>query len=204
MKNLATVDQALQEIKKGKMLILIDHPKRENEGDFYIPATKLTPKHLMMMVRVGGGLVCCAITQKRAHRLKLPLMVPQAENTEKTKVNFTISVNAKKGISTGVSAFDRVKTIKVLASPKSKPSDLLRPGHVLGLVASEGGILKRAGHTEAAVELSRLAGLTEAGVVCEILREDGKMAKLPDLIKLSKQLNIKILAIDDLIKYLNE
>lgn len=203
MKNLATVDQALQEIKKGKMLILIDHPKRENEGDFYIPASQLTPKHLMIMVRVGGGLVCCAITQQQAHRLKLPLMVPQAENTEKTKVNFTISVNAKKGISTGVSAFDRVKTIKVLVNPKSKPGDLLRPGHVLGLVASDGGILKRAGHTEAAVELSRLAGLTEAGVVCEILREDGKMAKMADLTALSKQLNIKILAIDDLIKYLN-
>ena len=131
-------------------------------------------------------------------------MINNIDNTEKTKVNFTVSVSAKKGITTGVSAFDREKTIKVLASPKSKPSDLTRPGHVLGLVAKQGGVLERDGHTEAAVDLARLANLTPAGVLCEIVGAEGRMAKLKDLIKLSQKLKIKIVSIDDLVKYVKK
>lgn len=202
MINFATVDEAIRDIKKGKMLILLDHPERENEGDFYVPADKVTTKHLMTMIRVGGGLICCAITQAQAERLSLPLMVDPLENDEKTQVSFTISVSAKEGITTGVSAYDRTKTIKVLANPSSKPTDLVKPGHVLGLIAKNGGILERPGHTEAAVDLAKLARLNPSGVVCEILRDDGHIAKLSDLIELSKKLNIKILTIYELINYI--
>mgnify|MGYP001581917849 FL=1 len=199
---LSTIPEALDQIKKGRLLILVDNPKRENEGDFYIPADKVSPQHIITMIQKGGGLVCTAITQPQAYRLSLPLMIDPLSNTEKTKVNFTISVNAKKGITTGVSAFDRVKSIKVLANPKSKQSDLTRPGHVSGLVAKQGGVLERDGHTEAAVDLARLANFTPAGVLCEIVGADGKMAKLKDLIILSQELNIKMVSINDLIKYL--
>lgn len=198
----STIPEVLDQIKKGKPLILVDNPNRENEGDFYIPADYVTPKVITGMIRYGGGLICAAITKQQACRLSLPLMVTPEENTEKTKVNFSVSVNAKKGISTGVSAYDRAKTIKILANPKSKPSDLTRPGHVFGLIAKEGGILERAGHTEAAVDLARLAHLTPAGVLCEIVRADGRMAKLKDLIKLSKELSVPMVAIDDLIKFI--
>lgn len=192
---------AIKEIKKGHLLILVDDPKRENEGDFYLPADKITPAKLMTMIRLGGGLVCCAITKSQAKRLSLPLMVKPKDNNEKTQVNFTISVSASKGITTGVSAFDRVKTIKILANSKSKPTDLIKPGHILALVARRGGVLEREGHTEAAVDLAKLANLNPAGVVCEILRDDGQVAKLKDLIKLSQKLNIKILAIETLVKH---
>lgn len=201
MTNFVTVEEALEQIKMGKLLILVDHPGRENEGDFYIPADKVTPKILITMIRLGGGLVCCAITKAQSEKLFLPLMVNPSENNEKTQVSFTVSANAKTGITTGVSAFDRVKTIKVLANPNSKSSDLVKPGHVFGLVAKNGGVLERPGHTEAAVDLAKLANLTEAGVVCEILRDDGRMANLKDLTRLSKKLGIKILTIDELIKY---
>jgi len=198
----STIPEALDQIKKGKLLILVDNPKRENEGDFYIPADKVSPQHIITMIQKGGGLVCSAITQAQAYRLSLPLMIDPLSNTEKTKVNFTISVNSKMGITTGVSAFDRVKSIKILANPKSKQSDLTRPGHVSGLVAKQGGVLERDGHTEAAVDLARIANLNPTGVLCEIVRADGKMAKLKDLIILSQELNIKMVSINDLIKYL--
>lgn len=201
MINSVTVDEALKEIKKGKMLIIVDHPQRENEGDFYIPADKITSKHLMTMIRLGGGLVCCAITKSQAKNLSLPLMVKDKENNEKTKVSFTISSDAKKGTSTGASAFDRLKTIKVLANSTSKPADLLRPGHILGLIAKDGGVLERPGQTEAAVDLAKLANLNPSGVLCEILADNGHMANLDTLKKLSKKLNIKILTIDELIKF---
>lgn len=203
MTNFATVREALEEIKKGKLLILLDHPKRENEADFYIPTDKLTIKHLMTMIRLGGGLICCAITKAQVKKLSLPLMVKIAKNSEKTKVNFTVSVNAKNGITTGISAYDRFKTIKILADPFSKPEQLTKPGHVFGLVASQGGLLKRAGHTEAAIELSKQANLTPAGVLCEILSDTGHMADLKELINLSKKLDIKILTIDELTEYIN-
>ncbi|MBI2611831.1 3,4-dihydroxy-2-butanone-4-phosphate synthase [Candidatus Gottesmanbacteria bacterium] len=201
MTNFATVDEALSDIKKGKMLILVDHPKRENEGDFYIPTDFVNPSHLMTMIRLGGGLICCAITDAQRERLSLPLMVDPLENDEKTHISFTISVNAKEGVTTGVSAYDRNKTIKVLGNPNAKPTDLVRPGHVFSLVAKEAGVLERPGHTEAAVDLAKLAHLNPSGVICEIIKDDGHMAKLPGLISLSQKLRIKILPIDRLITY---
>lgn len=204
MSDFSSISVALEQIKTGNMLILVDHPKRENEADFYIPADQLKVRHLVTMIRQGGGLICCAITQSQAHRLHLPLMTPSWENTEKTKVNFTVSVNAKKGVSTGISAFDRLKTIKILANPRSKPTDLIKPGHVFGLIAKTGGVVKRAGHTEAAVDLARLSGFNPAGVICEIIRSDGSMARLSDLKKLAQKLNIKIVKIEELVKYLKK
>lgn len=199
----STIPEAIEDLKKGKMLILLDE-KREKEADLYIPTDKLTPQMIMTMIKKGGGLICVAITQAQAHKLALPLMVDTLDNNEKTGVNFTISVNARKGITTGVSANDRFKTIKVLANPKSLSRDLVRPGHVFGLVAKSGGVLNRAGHTESAVDLARLTGLYPAGVTCEILSDNGNTAKLPDLIHLSKQLKIKIVLIKELVKYLKK
>lgn len=204
MNYFATIPQALEDVKQGKMLIIIDNPDRENEGDFYVPVDKATPKSILTMIKLGGGLICTTITKQQAVKLQLPLMVDPLENSEKTKVNFTVSVNAKIGITTGVSAFDRLKTINILADPKSSPSDLSRPGHVFGLIAKNGGVLERNGHTEAAVDIARLADITSSGVLCEIVGSDGHMAKLPELIKLSQKLKIKIISIKDLIKYLTK
>lgn len=200
--NLSTIPQAIEDIKNGKMLIIVDDPDRENEGDFYIPTDKATPESILTMIKFGGGLICAAITEQQASNLQLPLMIDPLDNNEKTKVNFTISVNAKKNITTGISAFDRLETIKIMADTKSSSKDLTRPGHLFGLVAKQGGTIKRNGHTEAAVDLSRLSGLTPAGVLCEIVGNNGKMAKLPELIKLSKKLNVKIISIKDLVSYL--
>lgn len=197
-----TIPSVLKEIKKGKMIILVDSPKRENEGDFYIPADKAKAKDIITMIRKGDGLVCVTITQIQASRLSLPLMIEPTLNTEKTGVNFTVSINAKKDVKTGISAFDRLKTIKILSNPKSKESDLVRPGHIFGLVARPGGVLERGGHTEAAVDLARLADLNPVGVLCEILKDNGRTAKLNDLIKLSRTLDIKIASINDLKKFL--
>lgn len=201
--NFSTIPEAIEDIKKGKMLILLDS-RREKEGDLYIPADKVTPQVIITMIKKGGGLICAAITQNQVQKLALPLMIEALENREKTGVNFTISANAKKGITTGISAQDRYKTIKVLANPNSNPSDLVKPGHVLGLVAKDGGVLKRAGHTESAVDLARLAGFNPAGVICEILSDNGNSAKLPELINLSERLRLKIVLIEDLIKYLEK
>lgn len=196
-----TIQEAIEEIKRGKILILLDE-KREKEADLYIPTDKLTPQIINTMIKFGGGLICTAITQKQAHQLTLPLMVEPLDNAEKTGVNFTISVDAKKDTTTGVSVNDRFKTIKALSNPKAKPQDLLRPGHIFGLIAQNGGALERAGHTESAVDLARLANLNPAGVLCEILSDNGQTAKLPDLIKLSKKLKIKIVPIEGLVTYL--
>lgn len=204
MNNYATIPEVIEEIKQGKMLIVVDNPDRENEGDFCIPADKATPESILTMIKFGGGLICTAITKQQAVSLQLPLMVDPLENNEKTKVNFTLSVNAKRGITTGVSAYDRLKTIKLLANPKSSPDDLSRPGHVFGLVAKNGGVLEREGHTEAAVDLARLAGFTPAGVLCEIVGKDGKMAKIPELFELSEKLNIKIISVKDMIRYIKK
>lgn len=203
MKNIASsIPQAIEDLKLGRMLIIVDNPKRENEADFYIPVDKVNPQAITTMIRMGGGLVCCTITQKQAFNLALPLMVKRAENTEKTGVNFTVSVNAGKDITTGVSANDRAKTIKILGNPQSAPEDLVRPGHVFGLVAKNGGAVERAGHTESSVDLAKLAGFNPAGVLCEILADNGKVANLSQVHKLAEKLNIKIILIDDLIKYL--
>src|SRR3989344_3912019 len=204
MNYFATIPQAIEEIKQGKTLIIVDDPSRENEGDFYMPTDKETPESILTMIKFGGGLICTAITKQQAVKLQLPLMIDPLENNEKTKVNFSVSVNAKTGITTGVSAFDRLKTIKTLADSKSSPSDLSRPGHVFGLIAKNGGVIEREGHTEAAVDLARLVDFTPAGVLCEIVGGNGHMAKLQELIKLSQKLNIKIISIKDLITFLKK
>lgn len=204
MNYFCTVEEAILEIKKGKMLILLDSPDRENEGDLYIPADSVSPKIITAMIRFGGGLICCAITRGQAAQLELSLMVDPLENKEETHVNFTVSVNSKKGISTGVSAYDRAKTIKVLTGPGSTPRDIVKPGHVFGLVAKEEGVLERGGHTEAAVDLARLSNLNPAGVLCEILSSNGRVANLNSLKKISQKLNIRILSINSLVDYLKK
>ena len=198
----ATIPEALEEIRRGRMLILVDGTRRENEGDFFIPADRVSSRHVLAMIRHGGGLLCTAITSDQARRLALPLMVERVHNTEKTGVNFTVSVNASEGTTSGVSAFDRAKTIRILADPSARPTDLTRPGHVFGLVARPGGVLVREGHTEAAVDLARLAGLEPAGVLCEIVGAGGRMARREELGRLAKRLGIKRVAIDDLVAHL--
>ena len=201
MKPFCSITDAIKEIKKGKILIIVDNPTRENEGDFYFPADLVTPAKVNFLLTHGKGLVCVAISKSQAAKLQLPLMVDRIDNTEKTKVNFSVSVNAAHGITTGVSAFDRAKTIKLLAHANSKPEDLTRPGHVFPLIGEEGGLLKRSGHTEAAVAMSTLAGFDSGGVLCEILRQDGKVARVKDLINIAKKFNIKIVTINDLLNY---
>lgn len=202
--NFASISEALEDIKAGRMVILLDNPKRENEADFYIPAQKATPEVITTMIKKGGGLVCVAITAWQARKLELPLMVDILENKEKTGVNFTVSVNAKESITTGISAYDRAKTIQVLANPASRPSDIVMPGHIFGLVAKQGGLMIREGHTEAAVDLARLAGFEGAGVLCEIISDSGKVANLSEIEKLSRELGVKIISIDDLVIYLKK
>ncbi|MBI4991237.1 GTP cyclohydrolase II [Candidatus Gottesmanbacteria bacterium] len=202
MKPFCSITDAIKEIKKDKMLIIVDNPTRENEGDFYFPAELVTPNKINFLLTYGKGLVCAAIGKSQAAKLQLTLMVDRVDNTEKTKVNFSVSVNAAQGITTGVSAYDRANTIRVLSNPKSKPYDLTRPGHVFPLIAEAEGLLQRSGHTEAAVTLSTLADFNPSGVLCEILKEDGRTAKISDLIKLAKKLRLKIVSIQDLIKYL--
>ncbi len=200
--NFCTVPEAIEEIKKGRMLIIVDSPKRENEADLYIPADAATGENINIMLKYGGGIVCAAISPVQAHNLELSSMVPPAQNTEKTGVNFTVSVNAKRGITTGVSAYDRAKTIRILANPKSKAEDITKPGHVFGLVARAGGLLKREGHTEAAVDLARLAGRAPAGALCEIVGKNGRMARGAEIARFSRELEIKIVAIKDIVRYL--
>lgn len=202
MNQFCTIPEAIAEMKKGRLLIVVDSPRRENEADFYIPADAASPAAITTMIRHGGGIVCAAITKGQARRLNLPLMIPAGENTEKTGVNFTVSVNAKKGVTTGVSAFDRAKTIRILADPRSVEADLVKPGHVFGLVARDAGVLEREGHTEAAVDLARLAGYAPAGVLCEIVGASGRMAKRDELVRIAQNLTIKIVAIRDLVRYL--
>lgn len=199
----AAIQEALEEIKKGRMLVLLDE-SREKEADFYMPADTLTEEAVTTMIKKGGGLICAAITSSQANKLELPLMVDIFENKEKTGVNFTVSADAKKGITTGVSSGDRYKTIKVMTNPASKPFDLVKPGHVFGLIAKRGGVLQRSGHTESAVTLSTLAGFSPAGVLCEILSDEGSVAGIPYLYKLSNLLKIKAVLIRDLVEYVKK
>ena len=198
------IKEAINHIKKGKMLIIVDDESRENEGDLYIPSDKITPETVNTMINKAKGLVCCAITREQAGRLALPLMVATAKNTEKTGVNFTVSVNSAEGTTTGVSAYDRAKTIQVMSSSGSSPDDLTRPGHVFGLIARDGGVLERDGQTEAAVDLARLAGFSPSGVLCEIVGASGNMAKINELKKLSQELDAPIISTNDIVNYLRK
>lgn len=195
----ATVQEALDELRAGRMIIVVDDEDRENEGDFVMAAQKVTPEAVNFMAKHGRGMICVPTTPERLQELGLPMMVER--NTAKLGTAFTVSVDAVRGTTTGISAHDRAVTIKAIADPATRPEDLARPGHIHPLRAEDGGVLVRAGHTEAVVDLVRLAGLGNSGVLCEILSEDGSMARLPELIGIAEKWNLKIVTIADLIKY---
>ena len=193
------IKNAIEEFKNGQMLIVVDDKDRENEGDFIISADKATPDDINFMMKYGRGLICTSVTSERAKSLKLAPMVEN--NTEHQKTNFTVSVDAKENISTGISAKDRWQTLQVLLDLKSEPSDLVRPGHMFPLIAKDGGVLQRAGHTEACVDLAKLANHNPMGLLVEIVDEDGTMARMDKLKQISKQHNLSIISIADLIEY---
>jgi len=193
------ISSIIQDAKKGKMFILVDDKNRENEGDLIIPGSKCNSKSINFMAKHGRGLICLALTKKQINNLKLPLMSPN--NKSRMQTAFTISIEAKKGITTGISAQDRAKTIKVAINPKVKRNEIVSPGHVFPLVARDGGVLERAGHTEASVDISKLSKLNPSSVICEVMNEDGRMARLNDLYEFSKKHKIKLASIEDLISY---
>ncbi|KAL7003001.1 Bifunctional riboflavin biosynthesis protein RIBA 1, chloroplastic [Sarracenia purpurea var. burkii] len=197
----SSVLEAIEDIRKGKMVVVVDGEDRENEGDLIMAASKVTPEAMAFFVKHGTGIVCVSMKGEDLERLKLPLMVAQKDNEEKLSVAFTVSVDAKHGTTTGVSAHDRATTILTLASKDSKPEDFNRPGHIFPLKYREGGVLKRAGHTEASFDLTVLAGLEPAAVLCEIVDDDGSMARLPKLQQFARSHNLKIISIADLIKF---
>lgn len=197
----STVEEAIRDIKDGKMVIVADDENRENEGDLVCAAEKVTPDIINFMIREGRGLICVPLTQDRAKELKLSQMV--CENTEAHGTAFTVSVDASSifGVTTGISAYDRAMTIKVLVDPNTRPSDLKRPGHIFPLEAKKGGVLKRVGQTEASVDLARLAGLSPAGVICEIIKEDGTMARRDDLVEFAEKHDLKFITVAQIINY---
>jgi 3,4-dihydroxy 2-butanone 4-phosphate synthase/GTP cyclohydrolase II len=194
-----TIDEALDDIANGKIVILVDDEDRENEGDLCMAAEMVTPEAINFMARHGRGLICLSLVPERIEELKLPMMTD--ENTSSFGTAFTVSIEAKKGVTTGISAADRAKTIKTAIDPKTIPEDLARPGHVFPLKARPGGVLQRAGQTEGSVDLARLARLYPAGVICEIMNDDGTMARVPELTEFAKKHNLKIVMIKDLIKH---
>jgi len=194
-----SVGQALEDVKAGRLIIIVDDEDRENEGDLMIAAEKATPEIINFMSKHGRGLICLPLTHQRMEELDLPLMV--SENTARFQTAFTVSIDAIEGVSTGISAYDRAKTVLAAIDPKTRPENLARPGHVFPLQAREGGVLARAGQTEASVDLARMAGMTPAGVICEIMNEDGTMSRMPQLEEFSKAFDIPILTVADLIRY---
>ena len=196
---LATIEEAIEDIRNGKFVIVVDDEDRENEGDFIMAAEKVTAESINFMAVHGRGLICMPMTGERLDELRIPMMVER--NTAVLGTAFTVSVEAREGTTTGISAGDRAKTVQVLVDPVTKPEDLLMPGHMFPLKAKEGGVLARAGQTEATVDLARLAGLSPAGVCCEIMNEDGTMARMPELEVISEKLGVKIVSVADLIAY---
>jgi 3,4-dihydroxy 2-butanone 4-phosphate synthase/GTP cyclohydrolase II len=197
---LHTIKEAIDDIRAGKIIIVVDDEDRENEGDFLAAASKVTPEMINFMATHGRGLICAPLTEKRCKELQLEMMV--GNNTDPMETAFTISVDLKgKGVTTGISASDRAETIKSLIDPETRPFDLSRPGHIFPLKAKEGGVLRRTGHTEAAIDFARLAGFPPAGVIVEIMNEDGSMARLPQLIKVAEKFDLKIVSIEDLVAY---
>src|SRR2546421_10360571 len=193
------VESGIEDIRAGKMIVVVDDEDRENEGDLTLAAEKVTPEAINFMARYGRGLICLALTEERCNELELPLMVEN--NTSNYGTAFTVSIEARGRVTTGISAFDRAETVRAAIDPKTKPHDLLRPGHVFPLRARKGGVLKRAGQTEASVDLAAIAGMTPAAVICEIMNEDGTMARLPDLREFAVQHGLKIISVADIIKY---
>ncbi len=199
MPAISRIEEALEDLRQGKMLILMDEADRENEGDLVVAAEKATPETINFMAKYGRGLICLALTEKKANELDLPLMV--SDNSSNFNTAFTVSIEAKRGVTTGISAADRATTVLAAIADDARPDDLTRPGHIFPLRAREGGVLVRAGQTEGSVDLSRLAGLKSAGVICEIMNDDGTMARLPDLERFSEEHGIKIVTTADVIKY---
>ena len=195
----ATIEEAIDEIRQGRMIIVVDDEDRENEGDLTLAAEKITPEHINFMAKHGRGLICLPLTEERCDFLHLRLM--SEENTALYKTAFCESVDARHNVSTGISAADRAETIRMAIDPASRPSDLVRPGHVFPLRARRGGVLIRAGQTEASVDLARLAGLTPAGVICEVMADDGTMARVPQLAAFCQQHGLKMVTVADLIRY---
>jgi 3,4-dihydroxy 2-butanone 4-phosphate synthase / GTP cyclohydrolase II len=198
-KFLSSIEEVIDDAYKGKMFILVDDETRENEGDLIIPAEMATADAINFMAKYGRGLICLAMTKDRIDQLGLPLMARY--NSSRHETAFTVSIEAREGVTTGISAADRAQTIAVAINPQKNAADICTPGHVFPLVARNGGVLVRAGHTEAAVDISRLAGLNPAGVICEIMNDDGTMARMPDLVKFAEQHQLKIATIADLISY---
>ena len=197
---LNTIEEAINDIRLGKIIIVVDDENRENEGDFLAAASKITPEMINFMATHGRGLICAPLTEDRCKSLDLNMMVHN--NTDPMETAFTVSVDLRgDGVTTGISASDRSKTIQALINPTTKSFDLARPGHIFPLVAKQGGVLRRTGHTEAAIDFARLAGLEPAGVIVEIMNEDGTMARLPELMIVAKKFNLKIISIEDLVAY---
>src|SRR5262245_32022975 len=197
---LDTIPEAIRELHEGRVVIVVDDANRENEGDFITAAENVTPEVINFMATHGRGLICASLTEERCEELQLEMMVNQ--NTSHHETQFTVSVDLLgHGMTTGISAADRARTVRALVDPSIRPSDLGRPGHIFPLRAKKGGVLRRAGHTEATVDLARLAGFNPAGVLVEIMNEDGSMARLPDLFRIARRFNLKIVSIEDLIAY---
>lgn len=197
---LNTIEEAIEDIRQGKVIIVVDDEDRENEGDFLAAAEKCTPEMINFMATHGRGLICTPLTESRCKELDLHAMV--RNNTDHMETAFTVSVDLKgNGVTTGISAADRAKTVLSLLDPNTKPFDLARPGHIFPLIAKQGGVLRRTGHTEAAIDFARLAGFKPAGVIVEIMNEDGTMARLPQLVEVAKKFDLKLVSIEDLVAY---
>jgi 3,4-dihydroxy 2-butanone 4-phosphate synthase/GTP cyclohydrolase II len=199
--NFSTIEEALIDIQDGRKVIIVDDEDRENEGDLMVAAEKITPEVVNFMATHGRGLICLAMTGQRLDDLNIPLMVSDTANTSPHGTAFCVSIEARRGVSTGISVYDRAQTILTAIDAKTKPSDLSRPGHIFPLRARDGGVLVRAGQTEASVDLARIAGLFPAGVICEIMKEDGTMARVPDLVEFADRHDVKIITVADLIRY---
>ena len=195
----SAIEAIIEDARNGRMFILVDDENRENEGDLVIPAHMCTPEAINFMARYGRGLICLALSRERVNHLKLPLMPRRHESRHETA--FTVSIEAREGVTTGISASDRARTVMVAIDPAKGPGDIVSPGHVFPLEARDGGVLVRAGHTEAAVDIARLAGLNPSGVICEIMNDDGTMARTPDLLRFAERHRLKIATIADLIAY---
>jgi 3,4-dihydroxy 2-butanone 4-phosphate synthase/GTP cyclohydrolase II len=198
-KYLISVPEAVEFLKNGKMIIIVDDEDRENEGDLMIASEKVTPESINFMSKHARGLICVSLTKDRSDELQLPLMVDK--NTSRFETPFTISVDARRNITTGISAYDRAETIRCIIDPETRPDDLVKPGHIFPLRAKRGGVLVRAGQTEASLDLTRIAGLVPSGVICEIMKEDGTMARMPELIEFYEQFDVPIITVEEIIKY---
>ena len=195
----STIAEAIAEFRAGHMVIIVDDEDRENEGDLTCAAEKVTPEIINFMARFGRGLICLPLTEERLDELQIPLQVAETENTASRGTAFCVSIEARRGVTTGISAADRATTIQVAVDPRSRPADLARPGHIFPLRARKGGVLVRPGQTEASVDLARIAGLMPAAVICEVMNDDGTMARLPQLREFAQQHGIKIISVADLV-----